>query len=147
MVNRKDILKAILWGIFCLFIFVNILLINVVLHEYGHYAAANYYDLDPEIKYNFENITGAGFSLKGVPIASTSFIDNGDKNEMVVIASMGPFINLIMGLFFVFLFIIFKDKRLLGEILVIGMIVSLGSFVMNLLPFSGSDGALIFRLS
>lgn len=144
---RTKTLKSIFSILTMVFIFVNIFLLNVVLHEIGHYVAADYYKLEPKIEFNFEKIGEIfNFSFNGVAIASTSFIDERDNLEIFVVSLMGPFINLILGLIFLMCFIFFRNNKYIGEIALIGFVVSFGSFVMNILPFNGSDGSLIFGL-
>ncbi len=139
----KEILKRILWAGICLFAGVNIFLLNVILHEAGHYAAAEHYNLNPEIEFNFENVTKVSFGFEGKTIASTSFIESDDENTMLAIVLMGPFANLILGSIFLFIWFFTKmDLKLIG---LIGVIVSFSSFVMNLIPLEGADGALIFN--
>jgi hypothetical protein len=139
-------MKGIMVGLFGLFIFVNVLFMNVFAHEIGHYLAAKDYGLEPEIEYEFSNMTGAGFGFEGVPIAYTTFIDNGNYEEIIVVALMGSFFNILIGLFFMFLFIYFKNKIFIREIMLICIITSIGAGLMNLIPFSGSDGAMIWGL-
>ena len=115
-------------------------------HEFGHYVAAEQYDLEPEIEFEFENVTGAGFNLKGIPVAYTSFNEGENKNEIVVVALTGPFINILLGIILMFLFIFLKGKVYWREFVLIGAITSIGSGLMNLLPFYGSDGALVWGL-
>ena len=128
------------------FVFINIFLVNVVLHELGHYAAAEHYGLEPEIEFELGNLGEMGFSFEGVGLAYTSFIDNGNKAEMAVIALMGPFVNLLLGIVFLFIFIKFRKIEYLAEIGIIGVVVSIGAFLMNMLPIEGVDGSLIFGL-
>ena len=145
MMVTKKILKGLFVVLVLAFIFVNMLFLNVVLHEVGHYIAADYYELKPEMKLDFSEIRNAGFNLKSIPLASTSFIDNGNEGELAVVALMGPFVNLLLGALFVFVFVFWREKGwFIGEIGLIGMVVSFGSFIMNMLPMNGVDGSLIF---
>ncbi len=133
----------VLWCLVGLFVFVNFFLVNIVVHEWGHYLAAENYGLEPEISFQFENLTSVEFSLEGMNIASTSFIDDGNSGHLSVIALVGPFFNLVLGMSFLVITILSK-KRFIKEIMFVGFIVSVASFLMNMLPFSGSDGSLIF---
>ena len=119
----KKSVKVIFGILIGIFVFANVFLLNVVLHEAGHYWAAEHYALEPEIAFNFENITGAGFSFKSIPIAYTSFLDNGNLYEMGVIALMGPFVNLLLGILFMLVFA-FVFVLLLGvEIFSLSLII------------------------
>ena len=146
MIVNKKILKGMFWVLAGVFVFVNAIFLNVVLHELGHYAAAEHYGLEPEIEFNFEKAGDLGFGLESVPLASTSFIDNGNEGELRVIVLMGPFVNLLLGIMFLAGFVFFRGKRFVEEIGLIGMTVSFGSFIMNMLPIQGVDGSLIFGL-
>ena len=139
-----EIWKRIFWVISCLFLGVNLFLLNVVLHEAGHYGAARHYNLQPKMEFNLKNATRVSFGFEGETIASTSFIDNGDENEMLSVVLMGPFMNLFLGV--IFLFICFFSKDDLRLFSLIGVIVSFSSFIMNLVPLKGADGALIFNI-
>jgi hypothetical protein len=143
---KWKIWNGILVGVVFVFVFVNIAFINVVLHEWGHFVAADHYGLEPEIEYEFQNMTGVRFSFEGVPIAYTSFLDNGNNLEIIGVALMGPFFNLVLGIAFMFVFIYCKEMWYVKEFGLVGAITSIGSGLMNLLPFSGSDGALVLEL-
>ena len=143
----KDILKKCFYVLICTFVFVNVFLLNVVLHEVGHYVTAEHYNLEPRIEFDFNGIGDAlSFSFESRAIASTSFVDNGNKEELFFIVSMGPFINLILGLIFMTLFVVFRKKGFFAEMMIIATIVSLGAFVMNILPFEGIDGRVMLDL-
>ena len=146
MMDNKRFWRGVLRVLVGLFVFVNIFLLNIVLHEFGHYIAAEYYGLEPEIEFELGNLKEISFSLEGVGLASTSFIDNGDGLEIAIVALIGPFFNLLLGIIFLFIFVSFKRIEYLAEIGIIGVVVSIGAFVMNILPMEGVDGSLIFRL-
>jgi Zn-dependent protease len=140
----EEIRKKILWVLTCVFVVVNVFLLNVIAHEIGHYVGADYYGLKPRIDYEFENFVDLSFSVKSVSVASTVFINDGDDSKIFLIAVMGPFINLVLGVFLISLFFVFKLK--IRELFLIGGVVSLVSFIMNILPFEGSDGSLVLRI-
>ena len=142
----KKSVKVIFGILIGIFVFANVFLLNVVLHEAGHYWATEHYALEPEIAFNFENITGAGFSFKSIPIAYTSFLDNGNLYEMGVIALMGPFVNLLLGILFMLVFGFSKERFYLKGIVLMCVMISIGSSVMNLIPIRGTDGYLILRM-
>ena len=140
----KKATKVVFWGLVYLFVFVNVMFLNVVLHELGHYAAAQSYGLEPKIELNFDNLERISFGLKSISLATTSFNDNGNENELKAIVLMGVFMNLILGVCFSMVFVFFKGKEYIAEIGLIGAVVSLGSLIMNLLPIQGVDGSFIF---
>lgn len=142
MIVKRKTLKIVLWILADIFVFVNIFALNVAMHEAGHYLAAEYYGLEPEIKFELEKDIFS-FSFQGTSVASTSFVDNGNKEELTIIALMGPFINLVLGVIFLVIFVL-KKNDYMREIALISAVVSLGSFIMNILPIEGIDGSLIF---
>lgn len=124
---------------------VNFFLINVVIHEIGHYTAADYYELEPRIAFEFENITESGLSFNSIPIAHTSFIDNGNEEQVRFIALGGPVANLIFGLI-LFIVFLFSKNEILNGAAGIGMAASFLAFISNIIPFNGSDGWFIFGM-
>lgn len=129
-----------------IFVSVNLFLVNVVMHEEAHYLAAVFYELEPEISFEFQNITGAGFGFDGVPLASTRFSESESVEEMIVVVGMGPFINLFLGAVFFFFFVFMKGDGFIRDCFFLGFLVSLGSVLMNLLPLGGSDGVFLVEL-
>lgn len=117
---------------------------NVYLHEFGHYAAADSFDLNPSM--NFEKIDESfnGFEMKA--IAYTEFDYSSSDSENFIIAIMGPLMNLILCLFFLFMYVYWRDNEMVGIIALAGLIPSLFSFIMNILPFAGADGEVILKL-
>lgn len=144
MIVNKKILKGVMWVLIGAFVFANSLFLNVLVHEFGHYLAAEQYRLEPKMELNLEKMGNLSFGLESVPLASTSFIDNGNKEELAVIVLMGPFMNLLMGIAFLVFFVFLSGRKIVEEIGLIGMSVSFGSFLMNMLPIAGVDGSLIF---
>ncbi len=126
-----------------LLIFINGFLLNVVLHEVGHYMAADYYNLEPKIDFDFKSVGNLSFGFKATPIASTSFNEPRTTGELVVVALAGPFFNLILGILFLMIFI-FSKKEIIKELMLICFVISIASFVMNILPLDGADGSLVF---
>ena len=128
------------------FIFANFFLLNVFIHEAGHYIAADYYNLEPEIEFDFGAVGDLGFGFEGTPIASTSFNEPENNSGLMVIVLTGPLFNLILSLLFFNGFIFYRNNKYIKEIVIIGFILSFASFIMNLIPIEGSDGSLIFEL-
>lgn len=141
----KNILGVVLWGLICVVVGVNVLFLNVVFHEFGHYLAADHYGLEPEMKFgfDFDRINGGLLSFGGAGLASTSFIDNGNFGNLLVVVLTGPFVNLLLGIFFFFVFVFVRNENV-RELLFICAIVSLLSFGMNMLPINGVDGSVLF---
>ena len=132
---KENALRFVFIVLVNLFIFANVFFVNIVFHEIGHYMAADYFGLEPEMELELENIESVAFGLESVELASTSFIDNGNKEELAVIAAMGPFANLILSVFFLFLFVYARKKRFISEMGLIGAVVSIKSYIINILPF------------
>ena len=143
MKNRT--LRTGLWILIGIVAFVNIVFFNVLIHEAGHYIAAYYYGLEPKISLELSNARGVSFNFEALPLASTSFIDNGDKNELFAVVLFGPFMNLLLSIVFLFVFVSFK-RNWAKDLAIMGFVISLGSFLMNVLPIPGADGAILFGL-
>lgn len=143
---KKKVLKKILRILIFVVVSLNVFLLNVVMHEIGHYLIANYHDLKPEIELNIENIGDLGFSLEEKTIASTSFNSPNSENILIAISFMGPVMNLVLGVAFSIFFMLVSNKKT-KLIFLVGIIISLLSFVTNLLPFEGTDGNIIFGVS
>ena len=143
MIVNKKIWKSVFWSLIGIFVFVNVVFLKVILHEFGHYIAAESYGLEPEIELNLESVGDLRFNFEAQPLASTSFLNTRDSLKLFVIVLLGPFMNLILGIVFLVCFV-FLRSNVIREMALIGFIVSMGSFIMNILPFSGSDGSLIF---
>ena len=140
--EKEDIIRV---GIYVL-IFINVFLLNVILHEIGHYIAADYYNLEPEVEIDLNSVGNLGFGFKGVPIASTSFNEPSSENEFISVVLMGPLLNLLLMIIFFIGFIFFRENKYLKEIMIIGFVISISSFIMNIIPIEGTDGNLLFGL-
>lgn len=112
---------------------------NVGAHEFGHSLAAEYYGLHPQMRFHFSALGNASFGFEGIPLATTVFDVPEEKEEHLVIVLLGPFLNFILGCYFFVLGAWGRGR--IRELCLIGGVVSLGAFVMNILPFGGSDGA------
>jgi len=143
MIVKAKLLVGMLWILVCLVVSVNVFMLNVIGHELGHYVVADYYELEPKIEFELGKISDVGFGFEGIPIASTNFKDNGSESELMVVALGGPFVNFILGLMFLIVFVFCKDSYV-RELMIIAVLISFLSFGMNLLPFEGVDGGLIF---
>ncbi len=137
--QQKEILRMLIYII----VFVNAFFLNVIIHEIGHYLAADYYELEPEIEFDFGVVGDLGFGLESRPIASTNFIAPLNKIELYSIVLMGPLMNLMLGIAVFFIFV-FCKKEIIREVMIICFIISIASFIMNIVPISGTDGSLVF---
>lgn len=140
---RDGMWKGVFWILVYGFVFVNVFFVNVVLHEFGHYLAADYYGLGPEVEFNFSEMGNLSFGIEGVAIASISFNLSNNRTEMIIVGLMGPFLNFVFGIIFLIVFVFCKNIRI-REIMFIGFVISIGSFLMNMVPMEGVDGGLVF---
>ncbi|MFP4117849.1 MAG: hypothetical protein ACLFTR_02905 [Candidatus Woesearchaeota archaeon] len=139
--------------------------VNVYLHELGHYFAASYYDLDPEMHIsNVVEMGSGGIRMNIEPEAYVKYTDSGDTLNNLLITLAGPSVNIMLFLLFM-TFQITMHRRLsrkarlaerygnqqsekrfirlcmLSDILLFSLAVpSLLSAVMNMSGTPGSDG-------
>jgi Zn-dependent protease len=144
--KQIEILNWVMWGAFYALIAVNIFALNVVMHEIGHYVPAEYYDLEPKMEFSLQSLNDSlEFSLDSKPVASTTFLRGDSTLELAVITLMGPFMNLFFALVFLTGFLLSK-RYVLKDVSIIGFVLSFTSFVMNMIPISGTDGAHLLGL-
>ena len=116
---------------------------NIVAHEMGHWLVANELNLDPKI-HLFESPENGTRSFFNQNFFTTYNADS-VKNDMFV-AFAGPMINLIIALGLIALyFTIPKQKKYIRLIVIMLIIPAILSFISNMLPTAGSDGALIMQ--
>ncbi len=121
---------------------------NVLLHEAGHFAVADFYGLSPEIHLNQPvNLTGDSQFLNIEPaVAYVSY--TGTSSDVVakdaIIAMAGPAVNFIL---FGFSLLAYKlSKSEFGKIgAVIMAVPSFISGITNLIPIEYSDGMTILN--
>ena len=138
----KPLLKGVLFGVL---LFAG-LYGNIVLHELGHFSAASYLGLDPEMHLfePAENPTGFGFLAQDNYVSYTSTTTELSFNDFLV-AFAGPLANFIFaGLLFVAFLMIPNTKPTLKAAVVMLMIPSLLSAVANLFPNPGVDGYVVW---
>jgi Zn-dependent protease len=140
------------------------IMLNVYLHELGHYFMAEHFDLNPSMHFTAGSNENAGvFSL----LLSQDFkayvrFDAPDvlMKDLLVTAA-GPIVNLIIivSLLLGNTFIIKKLKKnknlykkyfwnflLLDAIFISLLVPSILSFIINMSPIVGSDGSVIYEL-
>ncbi len=137
-----EISKEIFFILICLFVSLNVFLVNIVLHEAGHYIAAENFGLEPEIKFDF-GVGNLSFGFEGKALASTSFDEPSNRGELFFVSIAGPLVNLIFGIIFSIVYFFVRDSKV-RLLIIICVIVSLISFVMNMLPLWGTDGSIVF---
>lgn len=116
---------------------------NIIAHEMGHWLVANELNLDPKI-HLFESPENGTRSFFNQNFFTTYNADS-VKNDMFV-AFAGPMINLIIALGLIALyFTIPKQKKYIRLIVIMLIIPAILSFISNMLPTAGSDGALIMQ--
>lgn len=142
--KNKKVMGYVLWVLIYVFVAVNVFVVNVVFHEVGHFVAAEHYGLRPVIEFDMNNVeNNFSLSLESKPIASTKFLKTESEDDLFVITLIGPLMNLLIGLVFLFSLLMFKTYEI-KELCFIGVVLSFVSFVMNMIPVSGSDGIYIF---
>ena len=145
--------------------------INVHLHEFGHYWAAEHYELDPEVHItNVVELNSGEIRLNMNPLAYTEFKDPFDTDKNLRITLAGPIMNIMLTILFVLPYLILRRiirkkmafMNLIGDnlmewkwlrvcfildVIFISLIVpSLVSSIVNLSNAPGSDGAYIREL-
>ena len=116
---------------------------NIIAHEMGHWLVANELNLDPKI-HLFESPENGTRSFFNQNFFTTYNADS-VKNDMFV-AFAGPAVNLIIALGLIALyFTIPKQKKYIRLIVIMLIIPAILSFVSNIIPTAGSDGALIMQ--
>lgn len=122
------------------------LLFNIVLHEAGHYAAANYYGAEPKIIYNVTE-SGFGFALNGKPVAETVYSAKTAPSQDFWIALAGPAVNFALALcIFLFLSVVRLKNMTFKIMLQLFAAVSVLAFFLNAMPAGGTDGFVILNL-
>lgn len=122
--------------------------LNIGIHECGHYFVADQYGLNPEIHVDTIS-TGDKFALF-TPSVFTSYTSGSAEltSQDAVIAFAGPLVNLIFALIVCTAYLIIpKHKRtfLVQACFAMLAVPAFVSFVVNLIPFGVSDGAVILN--
>ncbi|MBI4095989.1 MAG: M50 family metallopeptidase [DPANN group archaeon] len=122
------------------------LLFNIVLHEAGHYAVADYYGAEPKIVFNVTE-SGFGFALNGKPVAETVYSAKTNYSQDFWIALAGPAVNLALFLSVVVFLSFVRMKNITFKIMLqLFAAVSILAFFLNAMPASGTDGFMMLNL-
>ena len=122
------------------------LFLNIAIHEVGHYGVADTFGLEPEIylrgpfvKYDGNTV---GFVGIGTPDARVSYLEPSSGAADAVVAFGGPFVNIMLSIFFAGLYLIMRNRSETTRIMILLMLIpSLLSVMFNLVPVTGTDGA------
>jgi Zn-dependent protease len=136
--------KSLIFGAFLgLILFVS-LFGNIVAHEFGHWAVAEHYSLNPQMHFG-ESLDGekanlfsaSFFTTYNAPVCT-------DQDFYVTLA--GPLTNIMIavGLFFAYQRMPKKTYRI-NMLFLVMVIPAILSAIVNLMPLQASDGQLIFR--
>lgn len=119
---------------------------NVILHEFGHFTAAKYFNLDPKL--DLENSKELFYTFSNKPLAKTSFNIPLNSFQDAVITMMGPIVNLLLFLATFSFFILKKNLNKYTQLtLILIMFTSLFSFTYNLMfniPYT--DGYYLLKI-
>jgi hypothetical protein len=128
-------------------VFVASIGVNVLIHEGAHYAAAEAYNLNPEMNFATTGMSTAALYSADSNIAYITYFS--DSTEILpedsVIAAAGPIANLVIACFSLLFY--FNPKRsIVSKMLIMLVIItSFISFGINILPFAPSDGYYIWH--
>ena len=128
-------------------------LVNIIIHESGHYIVADAFGLNPTMHF-FDPLYGEdgrlSFNLgrlNSEPVAYTQFSQPGSLWESVNITIAGVMANLLFAMIICFIYT-FTMKNAFSEMVFLSVLApTILSVVINLNIFSHiSDGAVLFRL-
>lgn len=124
------------------------LLLNVVAHEVGHFAVASAFGLEPEIYLEgaFVQYDGASFGFVGAgsPEAHVSYLTPVSGVADALVAFAGPFVNVVLSIIFGGTLILARNRGETAKfLLVLLILVSVLSAMFNLVPVTGTDGAVM----
>lgn len=127
-----------------LVIFTGVFLLNVYAHEMGHFVTADILGLKPQITMEplKENLD---FSMESKPLAYTEFDKTESKTQMIFIAIAGPLVNLLIAMIFLIIYINYRHNARIQNIALAGLFPSIFSFIINIIPYSTTDGMMILQ--
>ncbi len=131
--------------------FVLATVINVPLHEVGHYIAADSYGNSPEFHFfeKEEFVNENGVQTSAAVLAYVSYFSDSIifTNEDATIAFAGPFVNFLLAMLGIALFVAYRKKNIYVNVgLMVFIILSTVAFASNLIPVAGSDGSVILSV-
>jgi len=139
-------LRKVLFGMMLGAILFASMFANIFLHEEGHYAVAKSFDLSPKI--HIGEVPAGEKSTFFVLSFYTTYLAKTNSQQDAEIAFAGPLVNLLLTCIFACLYFVIPKKvrgrTYLEMILLVLLIPSLVSFIVNILPIPYSDGSVIF---
>jgi hypothetical protein len=136
------ILKAIESTLIVTIVFLISFLGNVYFHEIGHFVAADSMGLNPKI--NIEPLENSlKFTTQSQALAYTEFDKTETKSQMFFIAIMGPLVNLLLIIIFFMIYTHYAHNPRIQIVALAGLIPSIFSFIVNIIPFGVTDGMII----
>ena len=128
-------------------VFVGSMGFNIFMHELGHFAVAEAYDSNPEMHFMPDGVSVNAFYTADSKIAYVSYdSDTVDITQQdVKIAMAGPLVNLLLGSLGMLLYLSPKRSDLSKMLLILLIVPSYVSFVINIIPISPSDGFYLFQ--
>jgi len=115
---------------------------NVYAHELGHYVVADMFGLSPKMSFEPAN-EALNFGVESKELAYTEFNQTQNKDQMFFIALAGPLVNLLLVMIFLLIYINYRHIPIIQNIAIGGLIPSIFSFVVNIIPYASSDGMAI----
>ena len=116
--------------------------VAILAHELGHYAVAEYYDLDPEIHTGKVFLDG---SIKN-SIAVTTYHLHPDRTINILINGAGVFMNLSIALLSFLAARKLKKDDMFFNFLLLLAISNFVLAIVSLIPTHGSDGLKLLAL-
>jgi len=118
---------------------------NVYAHELGHYVAADIFGLNPTM--SFEPAKDAlNFGVESKELAYTEFDKTDNNEQMFFIALAGPLVNLLLIMIFLLIYVNYRHIPVIQNIAIGGLIPSIFSFIVNIIPYGTTDGMMILSL-
>ncbi len=116
---------------------------NIFVHETGHWLAADALNLDPEI-HLFESPANGTISFFNQNFFTTYVAGTPHAEWLVALA--GPIANLLIAIGLVVLYFkVPKHKKYTRLVILMLIIPAILSFMSNMIPSAGSDGAAILQ--
>lgn len=117
--------------------------INVYAHEYGHYIAASYFGLEPEIY--FSDYPNDVTSVSKFPEGAITYLNPNNNIKLALIALAGPLINLSFLLIGFYIFFKTPQNSVYEYISILFIITAGLAFLANIWPYGHTDGMQIIE--